>query len=80
MPFELTHKQNIESQKHDAYTSPYDNINEINFNDAWNEAITNDTGLPDIPPEETFSERELVLTRAITGLARKIAELRFEWS
>lgn len=78
--FKRTHKQEVESQKRDAYMTRYDKLNKIGFEEAWLEATRNDAGLPEISSNESFTEREQILVRAIIGLARRVQELTYEWS
>jgi len=78
--FKRTHKQEVESKKRDAYMTRYDELNTIDFEKAWSEATDNDSGLPEIQSDEIFSDREQILVRAIIGLARRVAELEYEWS
>jgi len=74
------HKQQVELEraraKSDAYRSPYEKINFIDFTEAWRIATEVDGGIPKVPPADLDEDAK----RAVVTLARLVAELRHEWS
>lgn len=79
----MSHKQEVEKAKRDAYQTPYEKINRINLWDAYRLAISLDPGLPKPDPgyeEAGGTPTEEELQRALVGLARRIKELEHEWS
>lgn len=68
------HKQEVEANKVDAYTTSYENVNKIGFVEAYKIATELDSGLLEDSPDW------LNLERAIVTLARRVTELETEWS
>lgn len=72
------HRRKVElekARKYDGRQTAYDEINQIDFKEAWRRAVEVDAGIPDDPPENLPEEAK----RAVITLARSLAVLEREW-
>lgn len=78
---ERTHRRMAEMRQMreacpEGVVTAYEDVNRIDFKEAWKIAVSHDAGIPDDPPEDLAYEAK----RAIVTLARRLGVMEHEWS